>query len=357
MTLVNGTVNQCLYFSIASRQKRLPTAKTTPPLAIHYHGKLLFWLQTIKPVLCAKLIYRCRVSFGKLFSTIHITQCLFDTKAGLSLLNARKILQKYEHCIKSVSIQKKQTPTRRTLHVVGKKILYIHFGCICAWVLFVTVSYLVVGMLFGTSFINSLVRGIILFKLKCVSWHSLPVPALSQHWKSKPTASQEATVIKESTLAEHAEKSLASVCIARRIVPKLRTLHRVLNTTFNSSILTARPKILEKCRQMMPTAYGVVGAFSLHAFHILLSNNFLKAIPLPKRKVVAYAANPTRAAATPKSSPRPQHSAKTNKRVDKTTRRNFRSTECDNKTVNSEGKDRINETIGAVYYKSSTDKK
>lgn len=197
----------CLFPPIASRQKRLHALKKILPSAICYHEKCSLLTYNTGAAVYAKTAYRRRDSFWISPSTIHFTQYLLDTVVELKLVNATLIPQPWQHRIKQRLLPNLQTATKQLMHIVDKILLHIPFWSVSVKTWFADVPELVVHKLSSTSFIDWFIRGILLFERTIVSWHSHPVAILSTHHHQKPTTSQNAARISESTLTDHADKS------------------------------------------------------------------------------------------------------------------------------------------------------
>lgn len=168
-------------------------------------------------------------------------------------------------------------------------------------------------MLFGTSFTDRFIRDIFPFKLKVVPWHFHPRAILYIYHCPKPTSSHEAALVNKSSLAEHAEKSLIAIYLARQVVPEPYTRQSALVTTFASSIHTVTLKVFEKSMQIIFAAYGVIDTPSIQLLHILLSNYIAEAMHILKNMAVAYATNLSTAMMTLRSSLRQQPTVKLSK--------------------------------------------
>lgn len=148
--------------------------------------------------------------------------------------------------------------------------------------MFAIVPVLAVGMPLDRLITSQVARGVFSSKRKVVLWHSHSVAFLSTYQLPQPAASQEATLIGESTLVDHAKKAPIDIRDVRYIVLEPQCRHSVLVTTFASDISAVKPRILKKSKRIICIFPGVIDILSVQAFHILLSNFSAKAMHLPK---------------------------------------------------------------------------
>lgn len=92
-------------------------------LAICYHEERSSGTDTMEITVCANRTYSCRVSFGVLLYTMHITRCLLDTGFGLSFVNKTLIPQPWKHRNQRKSLPKLRTASKRP-HYVEDRLLH-----------------------------------------------------------------------------------------------------------------------------------------------------------------------------------------------------------------------------------------
>lgn len=131
--------------------------------------KILVENTTTDVTFCEKPNYKLHISTGFHSHTLTPTECLLDTGAGLSIINANFVRKMWTSRIVNTSFLRFHTATKGPIQLYETILLHFQIGGLTACVWFGIVSNLAVSLLLVKSFMDCFVRGLLFSKRKVVS--------------------------------------------------------------------------------------------------------------------------------------------------------------------------------------------
>lgn len=175
--------------------------------------------------LLSKLTYRVRIKLDIVFKSLSPKICLFDTGAGLIIINSKFIQKDWIFRIKSHLSPKLRCAIKEPITLHGTVILFIGIKQVSLKVWIEIVENLAVNNLRETPSIDRNIKSMSPEKRKVVPWHSSLVPFIL---KASTVQGQPLTYINSSKSTSPHDSTVARVAKQDTFKPFKNTCHRII---------------------------------------------------------------------------------------------------------------------------------